>query len=501
MPKKTIIIFITTFILVGIIILGFYFWFNKSPSTSTTGETPWYQNFNPFGTGGKITTEPTLSPGEVVDPTTGEIIPSIPKVSKFYQITDFAVAGASFLEDSRPIKVDSNTVVNPEPEQIKTLISPDTKEGRMEIQKILNDKLSLKPILVVDGSFGKKATEAIKAFQKLNNLTITGKIDTETAPYFIKISQTITKPEVNPFEKVPSIRYVERVNGHIYKMFLDTKNKEKISNTTIPNIYEAFFDSTGNSVVYRYISSNKTISSFMATLGTNKGEFLIENISDFSISKNKNKFFYIVKNNEGSIGTISLFGDNKKDNVFNSPFTEWLSDWDINQNIFLTTKPSYAVEGSMFILNPTNKTTLKILGGILGLTTKISPSGNIVLYSEYTNKGPVLKVFDISKHTSKELDTYGLSEKCVWSNDSTNIYCAAPNEIIGTQYPDVWYQGLISFNDFFIKINTLTGDKSVIANSVKETEVDGTNLFLDKTESNLFFINKKDSTLWSLTLK
>jgi hypothetical protein len=71
---------------------------------------------------------------------------------------------------------------------------------------------------------------------------------------------------------------------------------------------------------------------------------------------------------------------------------------------------------------------------------------------------------------------------------------------VGTEYPDYWYQGLVSFTDYFVKINTKTKNIITIANSQNETPVDATNLFFNKDESKLFFINKKDSTLWQLDL-
>jgi len=494
MPKKTIIIFITVFVIVGLIVLGLYLRSNKNKNVTTDTTTPWYQNFNPFGTDTKTPDGGTTNPAIEI-PTTGGIIE---ETSRFYQITYFAVAGATFLEDTRPI---INIEANPQPEQIKTIISAETKEGRKEIQSILNETLSLKPPLVIDGSFGKLAIQAIKDFQKLNNIAITGEIDVITAPYFTKTTKINDLPGKNQFEQAPSIRYVERMNGHIYKMFLDTKTKEKISNSTIPSIYEAFFDKTAKTVIYRYLSSDKTISSFIATLGAPKGEFLTQDISNLSISQDKNKFFYLTENNNGVTGTIGTFGETKKDIVFNSPFTEWLSEWGTNQKIFLTTKPSYNLNGSIFLLNTTNKTTSKIFGGVLGLTTLVNPAGSLVLYSTSTETGPKLGVFDINKHTTKDLDTYGLPEKCVWSNDNINVYCAVPNVITGNQYPDSWYQGLISFDDYFVKINTTTDDKITLANSINETPIDGISLFLDKIESLLFLINKKDSTLWSLDVK
>lgn len=489
MSKKKITIFITVFIITGIIILGVYSFINRH--NGADGTTPGYQDFNPFGTGTNVTDntggQNTQTP-DTTDTTTPEI-----KTSKFSQITDFAIAGATFYEDTRPI--------NPEtkPEPTKILIDANIKEGRMEIQKILNETLSLNPPLVVDGIFGKKATTAIKSFQKANNLEETGKVDEVTAPYFTK---TIDSTQTELFEKVPSLSFVEKKNGHIYKMPLDTKVQDKVSNSTIPNIYESFFNSTANTVVYRYLSQENAISSFMATLGEVRGDFLPQDAYDFSVSKDKTRFFFVTKNNNGALGVIGYFGNpTKRDFVFNSPFTEWISDWDANGRIFLTTKPAYNVTSNMFLLNTTNKTITKIFGGVTGLTTMINPNGSTVLFSSTANVSPKITTFDISKHTMRDLDTYGLSDKCIWSRNSIDVYCAVPNSIKGNQYPDIWYQGLVSFDDYFVKINTQTGEKVTIANSIGETPIDGINLFLNNKEDTLFFTNKKDFTLWSLDLK
>jgi hypothetical protein len=58
----------------------------------------------------------------------------------------------------------------------------------------------------------------------------------------------------------------------------------------------------------------------------------------------------------------------------------------------------------------------------------------------------------------------------------------------------------VSFEDRFVKINTKTNDTVTLANSGNETPIDATQLFLSDKESGLFFINKKDGTLWSLDL-
>ncbi|HAE36440.1 MAG: hypothetical protein UR85_C0002G0062 [Candidatus Nomurabacteria bacterium GW2011_GWF2_35_66] len=419
MPRKTKIIFITVFIITLTILLGVYF-YNKSKNPNTTDpNATFYQKFNPFSPGNKIPVNPDAKPDETNKP--GEGVTS-KESSKFYQITDFAVAGATFLEDTRLVDI-TNTDI----------------EG-------------------------------------------------------------VALEEKDPYEKAPSVRYVERKNGHVYKMFLDTKTKEKISNLTITAIYESYFNSKADTVLYRYLSDDETINSLAMKIGSSTKDFLPQNITDMAVSLDKTKYFYLVKNGNGSTGVSGNFEDKKESIVFSSPFTEWLPQWTNNQNIFLTTKPYYASNGSIFILNTANKTITKLFGGIAGLTTLVNSNGSDILYSVSTGNGPRLNVFNINKHSSVDLKTSGLPEKCAWSNDDVTVYCAIPNTIVGNQYPNSWYQGLVSFDDYFVKINTTTGERITLANSKDEIPVDSINMFLSKAEDKLFFVNKKDYTLWSLDL-
>ncbi len=450
MPKKTKIIFIVVFLTVGIIILGLYFYTkNSTPNTTNTDKTI-YQKFNPFGTSTKVSTENT--PEETNTPTEN----IVKEASKFHQITNFAVAGATYFEDMRllPIKekvVETTPAVTPE---------VTTTETKTPI-KITNTKILPK-----------------------------------TAKTVLPI-----KPAEPTTEIVPSLRYVEKATGHVYQMYLDTKVENKISNSTIPSVYETIFDSKANSIIYRYISpdDNNSITSFVASLG-GKSNFLSPNILDISLSPDKSKFFSLIESKTGVTGIIKSFEETKTTQVFTSSFSEWLSQWVTDKNIYLTTKPSYLVEGSVFNLNTTNGTLSKIFGGVKGLTTLANNDGTSIIFGASLDIGPKLNLFDIKNHTSSDLNVYGLPEKCIWSSDNINVYCSIPNVITGTQYPDVWYQGLVTFDDRVVKINTQTKDIISIANSSNDKPVDATHLFLDKKESKLFFINKKDSTLWSLDL-
>ncbi len=414
MPKKTKIIFIATFITIGIIILVLLLFFKNSSKKNKGGEINSNQPFNSFKTGNK-----SLSGNKtrIVNENSGinwtNQIQNQP--SKFYQITNFAVAGAGFFEENKPQ------------------------------QNIVSSSIS---------------------------------------------------------EKIPELRYVKRSTGHIYQMNLNTKAVTEISNSTIPGIHKVLFNSSGKIFIYRYFSvENKAIASFLTSLGAEKGNFLPFNIINVSLSPDKNSFFYLIKDSDGVVGYIKSFDNLKTTQVFNSPFSEWSSQWVSLNKIFLTTKPSWRVNGSVFSLNIKNQTLTKIFGGVEGLTTLANGDGSYILYGNSSEIGPRLWILNTKNHTTKDLDSYGLPEKCIWANNSNiYIYCAVPNTIIGKNYPDSWYQGLVSFTDYFVKINIQTLKRDTLANSINETSVDATHLFLNKNGTKLFFINKKDSTLWSLSL-
>lgn len=488
MSKKQKNIFIITFITACVIILLAFFWFNRNGSSVPVEEIPWYQQFNPFGSSENIiidTGETGIDIGEEKD---GES----KVLSRFFRVTDFAVSGVTFTEE-RILIEDSAT-----PKEVRVLINPNTKEGVGKIQSILNKTLSLNKPLVESKVIDKPTVEAIKLFQKEKGIPVTGKIDGETSSYFVELK---TETGEAQYEMLPAIRYTERKNGHLYKMLLKDRDSIKISNSTIPTIYEAYFNKSGDTTIYRYLSNEDVVNTFLATLGKPSGQYLPANITDISVSKDQNKFFYLAKSNNSTMGIIQNFETNAKQTIFNHPFTEWLSDWDNKGNIYLTTKPSSEVKGSIYILNQSNKTLRKILGGINGLTTKISPDGKKLLYSITDDKGPHLFSMTIDDRKFTNLDKYGLADKCIWSSDSINVYCAVPSKINTNRHPDVWYQGLESFDDYFVKINTTTGSITTIANSTTEAPVDGYNFVLTKDENYLFFINKKDYTLWGLDIR
>jgi len=308
-----------------------------------------------------------------------------------------------------------------------------------------------------------------------------------------------------------TVRYMDRATGHIYETSVDEISPKRISNTTIPKVYEVFFEEKGESLVLRYLNDNKEIESYYADIikeenkeeGFLEGLFLQKDIYEISVSFDKNRVFYLSKTKNGVTGIKSDFDGKNKTQIFNFTFTEWLTQWANDKYIYITTKPTQSVEGYMYSLGVKNGTMEKIFGGINGLTTLASNSGDTVLYSESSNSGFLTGVYGVESKGFERISLTTLPEKCVWSNDNITVYCGVPVDFSRGEYPDEWYQGLVSFTDSMWKINTETGAFDFLIDPFEKNDVkiDAIKLFLSEDEKYLFFTNKKDMTLWVLNLE
>ncbi len=397
---------------------------------------------------------------------------------------------------------------------------PTTTPSTQTPAKELLVKISSMPVAGY-GVFMKERFKDVVIQTPAPEATTTTTIDTNktnTPPTVADTKKGVLSQKIIPMapstEFVPSIRYVERATGNIYQTFADNIDERKFTTTMIPMVHDAFFGKNDDSVVMRYLTTDTNlIDSFIGILPKEilggdtsisnevTGSFLPENITDISVSPDGSYIFYLLKNNDSIIGsTATSYGDTKNQ-IFTSPFTEWLSQWPNDRMITLTTKPSAVFLGSVYSLDPNTKNFTKIFGGISGMTTLTSPNGKLILYN---NNNLSLRIYNVDTKDSVSVGVKTMPEKCVWNKASTELYCAVPGYITGNNYPDTWYMGETSFSDNIWKINIENGSTTQIADPTSFSsgeEIDGIKLSLDDSEKYLFFVNKKDSYLWEFNLK
>lgn len=316
------------------------------------------------------------------------------------------------------------------------------------------------------------------------------------------------------FETV--IRQIERGTGHITDISTKDKIPSVISNTTITGIYDIYWSKNGENFLMRRINDKDEVENLYGYLEKStdpgsassvKTSLLDKNIKEVTLSPDKTSLFYLTLTPSGSVGTTATMGKENLTNlkqVFNSPLKEWQISWPISGFIYLNTKPSFATEGYLFSFNIKTGTMEKVLSGIKGLTSLVSGDGKKIVYNRSFNEGLATYIFDVAKKESSIFQVQTLPEKCIWSKLDTNIiFCSVPSTIGSEQYPDSWYKGLTSFSDQIWKIDTQTGQTTLLSgtNSLDPAGFDGTNPILSESEDKLLLTNKKDSTLWMIELQ
>lgn len=301
------------------------------------------------------------------------------------------------------------------------------------------------------------------------------------------------------------VRYIERGLGHIYQTDRATYEEARVSSVTRPKITEALWGRGGKGLVLRTLDAKNLDQIKTRTVSlddpSNQKETSFPDFIPFMATSGDgtDALFYLANSADLSLGAVSTFGKTKESVPFRSSFTEWLPQFPNKNLVTLTTRPSANIPGYTFFLNPATKKLDSVLGGINGLTTLTRGDGLYVLYSKTVNGNFPLFVYDAQKKVSRDLSIYTLPEKCVWGlKDPNTAYCAVPKNYQTGNYPDLWYQGVVSFTDELWKLNVITGDATRLLslNDPTTPKLDIQNMAISSDDAHLAFMNKVTGTPW-----
>ena len=332
--------------------------------------------------------------------------------------------------------------------------------------------------------------------------------DTQRSTFVPTLRQLTQEPVAGfTFTGTSTVRYVDRGTGHTLEADLTSYDVQKLSNTTIPKVYRAFWVNKGEGVVYQQLSEQTdTIkTSFIELINTTGTStealkdtvitFLEDNISEIAVSPDTDKIVYL-KN-----GLITIGGpDGAGQSSFKIPGNEWILEWTSPNKLNLTTKASALVDGYSYTSSLAGSMT-KLIGPASGLTT-YNPDNNWFLWSESDGNTVTLFAENPSTGTTTPMIPGALPEKCVLlQNKTDSVVCGVSNFIQNQQYmhPDSWYQSVVSFEDRFSLYNLSNPSSKVLIEP--QTPVDVIEPMVGPEDIYLVFINKKDLTLWSLNLE
>lgn len=324
-------------------------------------------------------------------------------------------------------------------------------------------------------------------------------IDTEV-PTEVKVSEPVV-------ETVDYVRYIEKNTGHVYDIATDELQATRITNTTIPRISEAYFTNNGTGIVLRYLENN-IIRTWSASIqegqsggiGGLRGIFLDDNITSLAVSPDTKNIAYTKDIGDVTYGYTSDTSGGSKKQIFDSSFSEWIIQWSRTNTVALTTKATGFLEGYSY--NIENNVWKKTTGPVFGLTRNADAQGTYSLISYTTAHGMGLQSLNETTGEKIVLPITTFPEKCVWENNAAVVYCAVPVSLDSRTYPDDWYQGTYFSTDNIWRFDITSGVGTLIANLPTEigTLADGVQLGLTPNKKMIYFINKRDNTLWGIAL-
>ncbi|KKQ83511.1 MAG: hypothetical protein UT07_C0003G0011 [Parcubacteria group bacterium GW2011_GWB1_38_8] len=311
------------------------------------------------------------------------------------------------------------------------------------------------------------------------------------------------------------VRYVDRGTGHIYDVALPSSasstplDKIKVTNNTLPKIYEAYFRPDGNAVLLRSLKGDSdVVENLSLTLTQPKSTSTLYTVSSTALRGDINSvtvgsgntLFYSLRDTSSIVS--SAFNGTGSRTLLNSPFNDWQLAIAGN-NLFIHTKASSQASGYAYTLNTSGGTLKKILGPLNGLTIKPNASGSKVLYSYMNGNEIKLVAKNLSSQTLSEISPATLSEKCIWSIKNVDVFfCGVPYNKISNAEPENWYMGATHFSDNIWLFNTKTETKQVLVEPKTSLgiDIDVMEPKLSSDENYLIFINKNDLTLWAFRL-
>ena len=328
------------------------------------------------------------------------------------------------------------------------------------------------------------------------------------------------------------VRFVDRGTGYVYDMDATSSAPVDISNTTVPLVYQTYWGSNGMSGIFRYIKEGSDdITNFYVQLRSTatttevaqststvsiptalvisqtpyvlRGMYFPGNIVSAAVSPKGNQIFTVENVAGNGVGYISNFDGSDSNKVFSTPLTQVAAFWPTASTLMLATKSSENSFGYLYLIDAKTGDMSEILGNMIGLSVLPSTTGQLVLYSDISSSGNlVTSLYNVKNGTSQDLPFVTLADKCVWSRQNPlDLFCAVPSTA-PTDYPDAWYKGTDPSVDSIIEVDTDTGSVHSVSNLAQDAkaQIDAEQLTLDPTERFLYFLNKRDLSLWSLDM-
>ncbi|OHA07529.1 MAG: hypothetical protein A3B34_01085 [Candidatus Sungbacteria bacterium RIFCSPLOWO2_01_FULL_54_21] len=305
----------------------------------------------------------------------------------------------------------------------------------------------------------------------------------------------VVSPVLNKDET--RVLFYKKSGGDLFASDFTGKIQEKQTNLTIIGLIEAIWQRGGSRGMVRY-TDGAVVKAFLQ-IGTSTIAVLPQGITSASWSPDGSALAYTIPR-DGQLELVVTDATGKSPRTLSStPLADASMVW-ITADLFaFATAPSATAEGYFFAFSRRDGSLVKTFGPQRGLMGLWSPDGATALASGIPAgaRETGLTLYDRQKKESSSLALSTLAEKCVWS-DVASLFCAVPKEIPpGTPLPDAYLSGVFNPSDRIVSIDRATRAVTPIFD---EGDFDMANILATKDKKRLFFVSRRDGTLWTLKL-
>lgn len=299
-----------------------------------------------------------------------------------------------------------------------------------------------------------------------------------------------------------TVRYVEQGIGHIYEIDLSTGNETRISGETFTRISRAVWSPNGLNVVL-ISEDTQEPQVLLGKFASSSTEFITTQLppdaAEFGFATTSQELFYIRSDNQGSIGYDFNLDTFEVTIVASLPFIDPAVQWGTPTLVY--TKPSELHTGYAYWL----KNGALERASVGGQSLTAFANNDIAFVNQRLSDGTYSgTIATTDRYTSDYFGIAALPEKCaIHPTDSTVIFCAYPIVNNKGAFPNNWYKGKVTSDDYLWKVN-LHGPEAVLLSDFNEDaghNLDAINMVANYEGTRVTFIDKTSRTLWLYTLE
>ncbi len=315
------------------------------------------------------------------------------------------------------------------------------------------------------------------------------------------------------------LRFVERATGYVSDADPSGGMLGRLTNTTVPHVYEAQIGTNG-AIVERNIDGG-VATAFADTVGQASStapavllqQRLPNNIETLAMNPSGTQLFYILPNAAGNAAGFTARADGSKPvQVFSSGILGWQAQFLSDGHIVLVQNASEEAQSYAYELQ--NGQLSPLTGAVNGLTFLPRASSANFIYGQSDTQ---LTLFAKNATTTLTLPIRTIADKCVWDPPRPTqktvgkktvttmvqlpiVYCAVPELPPGANFLDHWYRGEAHTTDAWWKVDTSTGAVALVYTPDTNLSLDVENPVADPTGNYISFENAADKSLWLLRI-